>query len=145
MIGALMARKFARGGFEAVNRHDLETLMDAWADDAVFEFPGNSIMSGRMQGKPAIRKWFERWWDRFPSTLFTLDAISVDNILALGATNRVLVEWRLEETDQEGRTFRLSGVTRLQAERGKLMRVRDYIFDQDVVAEAWKGSEETRS
>lgn len=84
----------------------------------------------------------ERWWDHFPSTRFTLDAIAVHNILALGSTNCLLAEWRLDETDREGRRFRLSGVTRLRAERGRLVLVRDYIFDHDAVAEAWKGAEE---
>jgi ketosteroid isomerase-like protein len=138
MIGAFLAKRAARKAFAAMNRHDLEAFMSAWSEDAAFEFPGSSILAGRYQGKAAIRAWFSRWWNRFPRTVFTLQAVSVDDIMAFGGTNTVHVEWLLDEMDEQGRTFHLSGVSALHARAGKVVLVKDYIFEQDVIAEAWK-------
>lgn len=137
MIGAILAKKAARDAFAAMNRHDLDTFMAAWADDPVFEFPGGSVLGGVYQGREEIRRFFERWWDRFPDTEFSIRSISVDHILALGGTNTIHVEWDLTETDRQGRTVQVSGVTALHARGGKVDRVRDYIFNPEVIAEAW--------
>jgi ketosteroid isomerase-like protein len=137
MIGAFLAKRAARHAFAAMNRHDLDTFMAAWGDDPVFHFPGGSVLGGHHQGRARIRAWFERWWDRFPTTVFTLRSVSVDHILALGGTNTIHVEWDLTETDRQGRTFQVSGVTALRARSGKVVDVTDYLFDPDVIAQAW--------
>ena len=41
MIGALIARRKASEGFEALNRRDLEVFLKDWADDATFIYPGD--------------------------------------------------------------------------------------------------------
>lgn len=142
MLGAVLAKREVRKGFDALNRHDLDTLMDMFHDDGVFEFPSDTIMGGRYEGREAIRDWFERWYDRLPENRFTLHHISVENIFALGATNVAHVEWEDEETDRDGNVFRMTGVTAFEVEGGKARLVKDYIFDQDVLAEIWppKGS-----
>lgn len=137
MLGALLAKKAARNAFAAMNRHDLEKFMTAWGDDPLFEFPGDTVLAGRYKGREEIRAWFERWWQRFPKTIFTLKAVSVDNIMAMGGTNTIHVEWDLEETDRAGETYMLSGVTALRARGGKVVEVKDYIFDQDVISGIW--------
>ncbi len=139
MIGAFLAKGAARSAFAAMNRHDLDSFMAAWGDDPVFEFPGKSVLGGRYRGRSEIRAWFERWWERFPTTTFTLQSVSVDNVLAMGGTNTIHVEWLLDETDVEGRSFHLTGVTALRARNGKVDHVKDYIFDQDVIEGAWAG------
>ncbi len=137
MIGAILAKKAARDAFAAMNRHDLDAFMEAWGDDPVFEFPAGSVLGGRYRGKKNVRGWFERWWQRFPSTTFTLRSVSVDNIVAMTGTNTIHVEWDLSETDREGRNFHVSGVTALQARGGRVVHVRDYIFNPEVITEAW--------
>lgn len=139
MIGAFLAKKAARDAFAAMNRHDLDAFMAGWGRNAVFEFPGSSVLAGRYQGTAEIRAWFQRWWDRFPTTRFTLRSVSVDQIMALGGTNTIHVEWDLDETDHDGRNFHVSGVTALRARAGKVDEVRDYIFNPEVIAEAWAG------
>ena len=52
-------------------------------------------------------------------------------------TNTIHVEWDLSETDREGRNFHVSGVTALQARGGRVVHVRDYIFNPEVITEAW--------
>lgn len=137
MIGALLAKKAARNAFAAMNRHDLDTIMAAWSDHPVFEFPQGSVLGGRYEGKEAVRGFFERWWDRFPATNFTLRSVSVDHTLALTGTNTIHVEWELEEVDRQGRRVDVSGVTALHARGGKVDHVRDYIFNPEVIAAAW--------
>lgn len=137
MIGAFLAKKAARDAFAAMNRHDIETFMSAWADDPVFEFPKGSVIGGRFRGREEVRGWFERWWDRFPVTEFTIRSISVDDILAMGGTNTIHVEWDLSETDRQGRSFQISGITALKARGGRVSEGRDYIFNPEVIAEAW--------
>lgn len=137
MIGAFLAMKAARDAFEAMNRHDLDAFMAAWGSNPTFEFPGGSVLGGTYQGRDQIRAWFQRWWDRFPTTTFTLRSVSVEDILAMSGNNTIHVEWELNETDREGRTIQVLGVTALQALGGKVEHVRDYIFNPEVIAEAW--------
>jgi ketosteroid isomerase-like protein len=137
MIGAMMAKRASRGAFDALNRHDLDAFMKAWSDDAVFEFPGHSALSGRYEGPDEIRGWFARWWTRFPTTTFTLRSVSVDHPMALTGNNTIHVEWDLDETDDDGHTYHVTGITTLHAKGGKVDHVKDYIFDQDVIQEIW--------
>ena len=136
MIGAVLAKKAARDAFAAMNRHDLDAFMGAWGDDPVFEFPKGSVLGGQHRGRKEVRAWFERWWDRFPSTTFTLRSVSVDNLFAVTGTNTIHMEWDQSETDRQDRSFQVSGVSALHARAGKVVHVRDYIFDPEVIAEA---------
>ena len=141
MLGAVLAKREVRKGFDAINRHDLETLLGMFADDGVFEFPTGTVLGGRHQGREALEAWFTRWFDRMPEIHFTLRNVSVDNIFAMGATNVVHAEWDLDETDQEGNAYHLTGVTAFHVEGGKAKLVKDYIFDQDVLAVIWPPKE----
>ena len=110
-------------------------------DDGVVGFPTEPIMGGRHEGKDEIRAWFTRWFDRMPGIPFTLKRISVDNIFAMGPSNGIHVEWELDETDTDGNTFHITGVTAFNIEGGKATLVRDYIFDQDLITEIWPARE----
>jgi ketosteroid isomerase-like protein len=143
MLGAVLAKGEVRKGFDALNRHDLDTLMDMFHDDGVFEFPSDTSMGGRFEGKEAIRAWFERWYEKLPTNRFTLRHVTVENIFALGATNVVHAEWEDEETDEEGNTYFMTGITAFEVEGGKARYVKDYIFDQDVLAEIWPVEDST--
>lgn len=70
---------------------------------------------------------------------FHLKHVCVDAPFALGASNTVAVEWDVEETDVDGVTYRMSGVTVIEGRRGKVVRAREYVFEQDVLARAWPG------
>jgi ketosteroid isomerase-like protein len=143
MIGAYLAKKAARDAFTALNHHDLDAFMAAWDEHAEFEFPGTSAPGGRFAGRGEIRAWFQTWWDRFPTTLFTIHSISVEHPMALGGNNTIHVEWELNETDQQGHHVHTAGVTALRARGGKVVHVRDYIFSPEVIAAAWSGLQTT--
>jgi ketosteroid isomerase-like protein len=144
MIGAVLAKRATRSAFATLNQKDLDGVMRAWADDGVFEFPGRLPVSGKYEGKQAIESFFRTWFDKMATIRFSVKHVAVERIFALGATNAVTAEWDVVETDQQGRTYHVSGVTVLQARGGKLVRVRDYIFDLAPLEEAW-GTVETTS
>jgi len=136
MIGAILARRQARAQFARLNAHDLEGFMSAIADDAVFDFPGQIDASGHHVGKAAVRTFFQTMLDDHPEIRFTLRHVAVENIFSVTGTNTLLVEWDLDYTNRAGRTFHNSGITSGSARGGKIVRLRDYLFDWIALAEA---------
>ncbi len=136
MIGAILAQRQARAQFERLNARDLEGFMRAVADDVVFEFPGQTDLSGQHVGKEAVRFFFQSMLDHHPQIRFTLRHVAVANIFSLTGTNTLLVEWDLDYTNRAGRMFHNSGVTSGSARGGKIVRLRDYLFDGVALAEA---------
>jgi len=68
MIGAIIAKRKARGSLQHLNRGDVQAFLEDWADDAVFIYPGNLPISGTIKGKPAIDDWFRRFVNQYPGT-----------------------------------------------------------------------------
>ena len=137
MIGAIIAKRLAGSGFDALNRHDLTKFMAAWAEDSTFTYPGNTSMSGETKGKKAIEAWFAKMMEQFPNIDFTVKEVFVSNIFALGATNNIAVEWDVSETNSEGKEFQNSGVTIIRIKGGKAVAIRDYLFNTDILKEGW--------
>jgi ketosteroid isomerase-like protein len=129
MIGALVARKAIAAAFEAMNRHDLPKFMSTWRDDGVFIYPGEIPASGTFQGKSAVEGWFRKFFDQFPRIQFDVQDICVRNIFALTGTNVVAVHWNIHLTNREGRVGENSGVTVITIKGGKVILVKDFIFD----------------
>ena len=105
MIGAIVAKRKASSGFNALNRHDINAFMNTWAEDATYIFPGNLSISGETKGKEAIREVFRKFLERFPLINFNVKNIFIQNIFALGSTNIVAAEWGLKYKNQEGGEF----------------------------------------
>lgn len=137
MIGAIIAKRKASSGFDALNRHDLDAFLATWAEDGTYFFPGNLSISGETKGKEAIRELFRKFLDTFPLINFTVKNIYIQNIFALGSTNVIAVEWDVKYKNQGGEEFENSGVTVIHVEKGKAVLVRDYIFDVELEKRAW--------
>jgi ketosteroid isomerase-like protein len=137
MIGAVIAKRRAGSGFDAYNNHDLKTVENALAEDATYTFPGNVSISGETKGKKAIEALHAKMMEQFPKMYFTVREVFVSNIFALGATNSVAVEWDLTETNREGKEFRNSGVTIFSVKGGKVVATKEYVFNTDILKEAW--------
>ncbi|MGA9363918.1 MAG: nuclear transport factor 2 family protein [Bacteroidota bacterium] len=129
MIGAVVARKAIASAFEAMNRHDLPKFMSAWRDDGGFVYPGEIPASGTFQGKSAVEGWFRNFFDQFPRIQFDVQDICVRNIFALTGTNVVAVHWKIQLTNRDGRVGQNSGVTVISIKGGKVILVKDFIFD----------------
>jgi ketosteroid isomerase-like protein len=130
-------KRAAHEGFAELNRHDIEALLAHYHEDAVFEFPGDSVISGRHVGLAAIRRFYEQWFEIMPKVRFTIEHTAVENIFALTGKNSGYVEWEVDTFDREGKEYHATGITRFRIEGGRIRHAKDYIFDQDVVAAAY--------
>ena len=145
MIGAILIKRAVREGYAAVSRQDLDAVAELFHEDAVFEFPGETIKSGRFEGREAIHAWFANWFERMPVTRFTIRHISVENIFALTDSNVVHVEWEVMEVDRDDHPYRLTGVGALVIEHGKVRSAKDYIFDQPLLERIFAPEDAARS
>jgi len=138
MIGAIMAKRKARASFECLNRRDIEGFLADWAEDAHMIHPGDVPgISGEMEGKEAAREWLQKFLDRFPGIAFSLTSVCVENIFAFGGTNMVIAEWDIVLNGHQGQEWRNRGITVSSVRKGKVMQVRNYIFDAEVHRQAW--------
>jgi ketosteroid isomerase-like protein len=125
MIGALIAKRRARKQFAARARGDIDQFLAEWADDATMTFPGGPPWGGTHRGKPEIRQWFERFYERFPDADFSAENIFVSNPLAIGANNELAIEW--SATFGEG-TKPNRGVVVVTVRGGKAVHFIEYFF-----------------
>jgi len=102
MIGAMIAKQKISSAFDALNNRDFEAFLAGWRDDCTFTYPGNLPVSGKMEGKPAIEKWFKKFLDQFPKIKFTLKNVCVDNVFDFMGTNTVAAHWDLNLTNKDG-------------------------------------------
>lgn len=137
MIGAIVAKRKARSAFDALNRRDIQAFLRDWSDEATFTYPGTLSVSGIFEGKAAVDDWFHRFMDRFPEISFTVNNVCVRSIFALGGTNVLMAQWDIALTNGDGKEFKNSGVTVITVKKGKVVEVRDYIFDMAQAQEAW--------
>jgi ketosteroid isomerase-like protein len=75
--------------------------------------------------------------EQFPKIDFTVKEVFISNIFAMGATNNIAVEWDVIETNREEKEFHNRGVTTIRIKGGKIVAVRDYISNTDILKEAW--------
>lgn len=70
------AKDFALQWIEAWNARDLEALLSHYADDVVLVSPAAAKIldtpSGRVEGKAALRSYFQRGLDAYPNLRFEL-------------------------------------------------------------------------
>lgn len=132
MLERLVARTY-----EAVNRKDLAATMHGWAEDAVFEFPGHSTISGRFVGKPAIEAWWRRWFERMATVRFVARRVALANPLALNIANTVFIEWTADVTTVDGIAAHAEGVSVMRIRRGKVVFARDYFLDPTIEELVW--------
>lgn len=128
MIGAIIAKKNVRAGLEALNRRDVPTFLASWAEDAVWDYPGELPVSGRFAGKQAIRRWFENLLRQFPQLKFTVHSVSVSNLFDLIGNNTAAVHWEVDFTNRDGYRLQYGGVAILTIKGGKVIEGTDFLF-----------------
>ena len=129
MIGAYLAKRALLKAFNAMNRHDLSAFMSAWHDEGTFVYPGEIGESGVFEGKAAVESWFRHFFEQFPKIEFDVQDVCIRNILDVLGNNVAAVHWNIRLTNRDGRVGENSGVTVLTIRRGKVLRVKDFIFD----------------
>ena len=140
MIGTLIVKRKSAEGFEALNRRDLDTYLKDWAEEAVLVFPGDIPgMSGVFTGKEAIRAWYQRDFEQFPTTRRRLKSVAVSNLFDMTGDNMVAVHWDFEGTSRNGAQIENSGVSMITIKGGKVTHIHIYVFDTgEKFRAAWK-------
>ncbi len=74
MISPEQADQLARGWVDAFNRHDLDAVLDHYADDIEFSSPAViDVMrepTGTIRGKPALEAYFGQALEKYPDLGF---------------------------------------------------------------------------
>ena len=101
---------------DAFNRHDLNAIMDYFADDCVFYMPrGAGPRGDRYTGKEAVRAGLAKRFEGIPDVHY-----GEDRHWACG--NLGLSEWTLTGTASSGRRLEVRGVDVLEFFDGKITR-----------------------
>ncbi|GIV96904.1 MAG: hypothetical protein KatS3mg057_1561 [Herpetosiphonaceae bacterium] len=129
MIGAWLAQRKTPAIYAAFNRHDLKAVLANFADDVTFVFPGDVRTSGVHIGKEAVGRWFERFFEQFPTLRFTVHRVTVANLFDLVGNNVVATRWDVEVVNRDGWQGQNSGVTVTTLRGGKAVHIQDFIFD----------------
>jgi len=106
---------------EAWNAHDLDTVMDLFHEDAVFE----NWTGGAVRGKEALRQAWAPWFKNHGGFLFTEEDTFIDE-----DAQKVLFQWSLDwpsgEKGHQGKPERRRGVDVMHFKDGKIIRKDTY-------------------
>ena len=127
--------------FEAMEHKDLEAVMRGFADEAVFEFPGHTPISGLHEGKPAVEAFFQALFDRLDRWHFTILHVGMANPIGLNRNNTLFIEYEVDETSTGGLTAHNRGITVMEFQHGKVVAARDFFFDSTVPDRLFAGPE----
>jgi len=111
-----MLRSIAAG----FDRHDLEAIMEHFADDAVFDSPrGAEPWGNRFLGKEAVREAFAGRFSGIPDVRYQQDDHFVDG-------DRGASEWTLSGTTTDGQRIEVRGCDLWTLRDGKVVKKDSY-------------------
>jgi len=106
---------------EAWSAHDLEGVMKLFHEDIIFE----NWTGGRAQGKEALRKAWDPWFQNHGNFRFHEEDLFIDE-----GEQKVLFQWTLEwpspEKGYEGKRERRRGLDVMHFRDGKIIRKSTY-------------------
>ena len=115
MSGQITA-ELLKGFLEAFNRHDLDSIMDYFADDCVFYMPRGAKPRGdRYVGKKEVRAGLAKRFEGIPDVHYGDDQHWVCGRLGVS-------EWTLTGTTALGQEIEVRGVDLLEFVDGKIIR-----------------------
>ncbi len=109
-----------RQGFDDMSRGNLEAVVDTWADDITFVFPGTTRLSGFYQGKEEVERCVWTLMQLMPD-------ISIQVINTMDGPDMVAAEWIKRSTAPDGTVFENRGITIAQFRDDKVVVMRDYL------------------
>lgn len=105
-----------RGFLDAFNRHDLDAIMEYFADDCVFYMPRGSRPRGDQYiGKKEVRAGLAKRFEGIPNVHYGEDR-------HWGCGDFGVSEWTLTGTSVSGRNLEVRGVDLLEFVDGKITR-----------------------
>jgi ketosteroid isomerase-like protein len=101
---------------EAFNRHDLDAIMDYFADDCVLYLPrGTSPRGACFEGKAEVRRGLSTRFEGLPDVHYADDSHWVCGDLGVS-------EWTVTGTASSGERIEVRGVDLLEFRQGKIIR-----------------------
>jgi steroid delta-isomerase-like uncharacterized protein len=105
-----------KGFLDGFNRHDLDSIMDYFAEDCVFYMPRGSTPRGdRFVGKDQVRAGLAKRFEGIPDVHY-----GQDRHWACGEFG--VSEWTLTGTSVSGQKIDVRGVDLLEFDQGKITR-----------------------
>jgi ketosteroid isomerase-like protein len=105
-----------KGFLDAFNRHDLDAIMDCFADDCVFYMPrGTKPRGDQYVGKQEVRAGLAKRFEGIPDVHYGDDKHWVCGNLGVS-------EWTLTGTSTSGKYIEVRGVDLLEFVEGKIIR-----------------------
>ena len=111
--------------FDALNRGDIDTVVNTYADDGTVTTMGNTLISGTF-GKQQIADAATRALDVFPDGL----TFTVNDMIAEG--NKVAVEAESNGEHVSGKIYSNHYHFLFEFEQGQLLRLREYLDTETV-------------
>ena len=106
-----------KGFLEAFNRHDLDSIMDYFAEDCVFYMPRGAKPRGdKYVGKTEVRAGLAKRFEGLPDVHYG------DDQHWLCGDNFGVSEWTLTGTTTAGQHIEVRGVDLLEFAQGKVIR-----------------------
>ncbi len=115
-MSKLVTVELLKGFLEAFNQHDLDSIMDYFADDCVFYMPRGSTPRGdKYVGKTEVRAGLAKRFEGIPDVHYGQDSHWVCGDFGVS-------EWTLTGTSVSGKKIKVRGVDLLEFNRGKITR-----------------------
>jgi ketosteroid isomerase-like protein len=115
-MSKLVTHEVLKGFLEAFNRHDLDAIMEYFADECVFYMPrGSSPRGDRYVGKQEVRAGLSKRFEGLPDVHYGEDQHWVCGDFAAS-------EWTLTGTSVSGKKVEVRGVDLLEFVDGKITR-----------------------
>ena len=115
-MSANITHETLKGFLDAFNRHDLDAIMDYFAEECVFYMPRGSTPRGdSYQGKTQVRAGLATRFEGLPDVHYGDDTHWVCGEFGVS-------EWTLTGTTLKGKKIQVRGVDLLEFEAGKITR-----------------------
>jgi steroid delta-isomerase-like uncharacterized protein len=115
-VSKLVTSELLKAFLDAFNRHDLDAIMDHFAEDCVFYMPRGSAPRGdRYAGKDQVRAGLAKRFEGIPDVHYGQDQHWVCGDFGVS-------EWTLTGTSVSGKKIEVRGVDLLEFAEGKITR-----------------------
>jgi ketosteroid isomerase-like protein len=104
-------------------------VMRGWADDGVMVLGGRTALSGRYEGKAAIRECFARIFAGLDGSELMVQHVGFANPVALTLANTMFVAYHVRERSHDGQAFETDAIAVFQLRRGKAVHLTEYWLD----------------
>ena len=112
----IVSQETLKNFLEAFNRHDLDAIMEFFAEDCVLYMPRGAKPRGdRFEGKEAVRQGLSRRFEGLPDVHYGDDRHWVCGEFGVS-------EWTLTGTPQSGAPIEVRGVDLLEFQNGQIIR-----------------------